>query len=186
MRKLIAAINMTLDGYCDHTAVDPDDEIHDHYSELIRSADDIVYGRITYQLMEYWPTVIENPTGVKAIDDFAVTIDNISKTVFSRTLKNLTWRNSRLATQSVYDEVMRMKMQEGRDILVGSPSLIIETLNLALVDEFQLCIHPVVAGSGKPLFKDLRPDCSFRMTDTKKFNRGAILLYYQPFYREEK
>lgn len=90
MRRLIAVTNMTLDGICDHTAIIPDDEIHQHYNELLNSADTIIYGRITYQLMEYWPTVVKNPTGNKSMDEFAITIDNISKIVFSRTLKNVT------------------------------------------------------------------------------------------------
>src|SRR6188472_2554076 len=104
MRKLIAAINMTLDGFCDHTAGIPDDEIHQHYTDLISSADTILYGRITYQLMEYWRTVLENPTGDKAMDDFAVAIDSIPKIVFSRTLKNVEWKSAKLATQSPEDE----------------------------------------------------------------------------------
>ena len=84
MRKLIAAINMTLDGFCDHTAMIADDEIHQHYNELLSNADTLIYGRITYQLMEsYWPTVVKNPTGNKPTDEFAVLIDNISKIVFS-------------------------------------------------------------------------------------------------------
>ncbi|MCB1026089.1 MAG: dihydrofolate reductase, partial [Acidobacteria bacterium] len=70
MRKIIAAINMTLDGFCDHTAGIADEETHQHFSALLRSADTILFGRITYELMEYWPTVIENPTGNKAVDEF--------------------------------------------------------------------------------------------------------------------
>ena len=89
MRKLIAAINMTVDGFCDHTAGIADDELHQHYNELLKGADTILYGRITYQLMEYWPTVVKDPTGNKAIDEFAVTMDNISKIVFSHTLKDI-------------------------------------------------------------------------------------------------
>lgn len=82
MRKLIAAINMTIDGFCDHTSGIPDEEIHQHYADLLRSADVALYGRITYQLMEFWRTVLENPTGDKAMDDFAVAIDNTRKIVF--------------------------------------------------------------------------------------------------------
>ena len=93
MRKVIAAINMTLDGFCDHTAIIPDEEIHQHYTELLSEADAILYGRITYQLMEYWRTVVKNPTGNKSMDEFAVIIDNISKIVFSRTLKNVDWKS---------------------------------------------------------------------------------------------
>lgn len=83
MRKLIAAINMTIDGYCDHTAGIPDEEIHNHYTQLLRSADTILYGRTTYQLMEdYWPALIVKPSGQKAMDDFATAIDDIEKVVF--------------------------------------------------------------------------------------------------------
>ena len=83
MRKIIAAINMTLDGYCDHTAVIADDELHEHYNELLRNAGALLYGRITYQLMEsYWPTVVKNPTGNKPTDDFAVLIDNAQRWFF--------------------------------------------------------------------------------------------------------
>ncbi len=90
MRKLIAAKNMTLDGYCDHTAMAADDEILQHYNELLNSSDTLLYGKITYQLMEsYWPALVKNPTGNKPMDEFAVIIDNISKIVFSRTLKNV-------------------------------------------------------------------------------------------------
>ncbi|HEY8732972.1 MAG TPA: dihydrofolate reductase, partial [Puia sp.] len=84
MRKLVAAINMTLDGFCDHTAMIADDEIHQHYNELLSNASTLLYGRITYQLMEsYWPSVVKNPTGNKPENEFAVLIDNISKIVFS-------------------------------------------------------------------------------------------------------
>src|SRR5882672_11862865 len=97
MRKLIAAINMTLDGFCDHTAMNADEGIHQHYNELLSNADTLLYGRITYQLMEsYWPTVVKKPTGIKPTDEFAVLIDNISKIVFSRTLKNVNWKNTKL------------------------------------------------------------------------------------------
>ena len=88
MRKLIAAINMTLDGYCDHTAIIPDDEIHQHYADLLSNADSILYGRITYELMGFWQTLVKNPSGEKSMDDFAMAMDKIPKIVFSHTLKN--------------------------------------------------------------------------------------------------
>src|SRR5664279_4659689 len=103
MRKLIAAINMTLDGFCDHTAMIADEENHQHYNELLSNADTLIYGRITYQLMEsYWPTVVNKPTGNKSMDEFAVLIDNISKIVYSRTLKNVSWKNTILKNCLLY------------------------------------------------------------------------------------
>src|SRR6185436_2166964 len=110
MRKLIAAINTTIDGFCDHTAMIADDEIHQHYSELLSNAGTLIYGRITYQLMEsYWPAVVKNPTGNKASDEFAVLIDNISKIVFSRTLKNVGWKNTTLKNEIIREEILKLK-----------------------------------------------------------------------------
>ena len=110
MRKLIAAINMTLDGFCEHTAITADDEIHQHYNELLSNADTLLYGRITYQLMEsYWPSVVKNPTGIKPTDEFAVTIDNIPKIVFSRTLQHVEWKTAKLAKKDIKEEVQEKK-----------------------------------------------------------------------------
>ena len=181
MRKLIAAINMTLDGFCDHTAMIADDEIHQHYNELLRGAETLIYGRITYQLMEsYWPTVVKNPTGNKPTDEFAVIIDNISKIVFSHTLKNVEWKNAKLAKGGVKEEVLELKQQEGKDILVGSPSLIVASMNLNLIDEFQICVQPIILGNGLPLFKSITDRIILKLLNTKTFSSGQIILYYEP------
>jgi dihydrofolate reductase len=184
MRKLVAAINMTLDGFCDHTAIIPDDEIHQHYTELLRSAGTIIYGRITYQLMEYWPTVVKNPTGNQSIDEFAVVMDNIPKVVFSRSLKSVEWKTATLAKGNIEEEVLALKQSRNggsKDILVGSPSLIVTLLNLNLVDEFQLCVHPVIAGNGLPLFKSINDRTLLKLVKTKTFSSsGSITLYYEP------
>jgi len=137
MRRLIAAINMTLDGFCNHTAMIADEEIHQHYNELLSNADTLIYGRITYQLMEsYWPSVVKNPTGNKPLDEFAVLIDNISKIVFSRTLKHVDWKNTQLKKEVIKEEVLELKQQVGKNILVGSPSLIVALTHLDLIDEY--------------------------------------------------
>src|SRR5688500_14880887 len=105
MRKLIAAMNMTLDGFCDHTAMNADDEIHQHYNDLLSEADTLIYGRTTYQLMEsYWPAVVREPTGNKPTDDFAVLIDDISKIVYSRKLQNVEWKNTELKNEVIKDD----------------------------------------------------------------------------------
>src|SRR6185369_351633 len=178
MRKLIAAMNVTLDGFCDHTAMIADDEIHQHYSELLKNADAILYGRITYQLMEFWPTLLQNPSGNKSMDEFAVTIDNISKIVFSNTLKSVDWKTAKLANKSIEEEVSELKRQRGKTVLVGSPSLIVETLNLNLVDELQLCVNPVIAGKGLSLFKNLNDRVDLKLLRTKTFACGAVLASY--------
>src|SRR6187549_477878 len=103
MRKLIAAINMTIDGVCDHTAGLPDEEIHQHYTDLLDSADLILYGRTTYQLMQYWQTLLQKPSGEKTADDFAIAIDKIPKIVFSHTLKKTGWSSATLAGKALED-----------------------------------------------------------------------------------
>jgi dihydrofolate reductase len=180
MRKLVAAINMSLDGFCDHTAGIPDEEIHQHYTELLNEGDAILYGRITYQLMEYWQPLVKNPSGEKTMDDFAMAIDKIPKIVFSHSLKNVEWESAKLAKRDLEEEVLELKQQPGRDILVGSRSLIIQLMKLNLIDELQLCVHPVVVGSGLPLFKNINDRVQLNLLKTKTFNGGAIILYYEP------
>src|SRR5690606_35833686 len=183
MRKLIAGINMTLDGFCDHTAIIPDDEIHQHYADLLSNAGAILYGRITYHLMEYWRTVVENPTGNKSEDEFAVIMDNIPKIVFSHTLKNVEWESAKLANRTIEQEAIELKQSHNggsKDILVGSRSLIIQLMKLNLIDEYQLCVHPVVAGSGLPLFENINERINPKIITTKTFRDSAVILYYEP------
>lgn len=183
MRRLIAGINMTLDGYCDHTAIIPDDEIHQHYADLLSKADIVLYGRITFQLMKYWQTVVDNPTGNKATDEFAVIMDNVPKIVFSHTLKNAEWESATLANRALEEEVLELKRSRNggsKDILVGSRSLIIQLMKLNLIDEIQLCVHPIVAGSGLLLFENMNERTIFKFIKTKTFGSGAVILYYEP------
>lgn len=186
MRKVIAAINITLDGFCDHTATIADDEIHQHYNDLLRSAGIVLYGRITYQLMEYWRDVVKNPTGIKAMDEFASTMNKVPKVVFSHTLKKVDWETARLAKRDPKEEVLQLKRGAGKDILVGSPGLIVVLMNLNLIDEFQLCIHPIILGSGlTPLFKKINNRTDLRLLQTKKFACGAVVFYYEPGKNED-
>lgn len=183
---MIAAINMTIDGFCDHTAGIADDELHQHYSDLLRNTGTLIYGRTTYQLMEsYWPSVVKNPTGNKPTDDFAVRIENTPKVVFSRTLTDADptiagWKNVTLAKRGVQEEILALKEQPGKDIFLGSPSLIVAAKNLNLIDEYQLCVHPVLLGSGLPLFKNLNDGAILKLIKTKTFGSGVIVLYYEP------
>ena len=188
MRKLIAGINMTLDGFCDHTAGIPDEELHQHYAKLLDNADVILYGRITYQLMQYWQALLKNPSGEKSMDDFAMAIDKIPKIVFSHTLRNtdpiaIGWDSAKLSNKSLEEMVLELKQSRdlgSRDILVGSRSLIIQLLKLNLIDEYQLCVHPVVAGSGLPLFENINDRTILKLIKTKTFSGGAVMLYYEP------
>jgi dihydrofolate reductase len=180
MRKIIGALNMTLDGICDHNAGIPDEGIHEHYTELLGQGDAILYGRTTYELMEYWRTILQNPSEKKSMNDFASAIDKIPKIVFSRTIKNVEWKSATIAKRDLKDEVLELKQQSGKDILVGSRSLIIQLLKLDLIDEFQLCIYPMVEGKGLALFENINDRIIFKLVRNKTFNNGAIILYYQP------
>ncbi len=183
MRKVIAAINMTLDGYCNHTAMIADDEIHQHYSELLRNSGIVLYGRITYQLMEYWPTVVKNPTGNNAMDEFAVIMDNIPKIVFSHTLKSVEWKTATLAKKDLKEEVLDLRQSGNggsKDILVGSPSLIVALAKLGLIDEYQLAVQPTILGSGLTLFKNVKDRIDLKLLKTKTFGCGAVVFYYEP------
>ncbi len=185
MRKVIAAINMTVDGFCDHTAAIADEEIHQHYSELLQNAGTLLYGRITYQLMEsYWPAIVKNPTGIPATDEFAVSIDHIPKIVFSRTMKNVAWETAKLAKRDLQEEVSALRQsRDSGDILVGSPSLITALTKLNLIDEYQICVHPVIAGKGLPLFKQIGDSILLKHLKTKTFSGGQVILYYEPAER---
>ena len=180
MRKVIAAINMTLDGYCDHTAIDPDQEVHDHYTELLRGGEVILYGRVTYELMEFWKPFVKKPSGERSMDDFAQAIDRIRKVVFSGTLKSVDWHSALLADRSLENAIGELKAQNGGDILVGSRSLIIQLLKLGSIDELQLCIHPVIAGSGMHLFENMNTRKMLKLERTRTFGGGAVIMYYSP------
>lgn len=169
---------MTLDGYCDHTSIVPDEEIHYHYSELLKSAGVALFGRVTYQLMEYWKGVLTNPTGDKAMDDFAVSIDRIPKVVFSHTLHDVDWETARIAKQGLREEVLSLRQQQGNDILICSRSLIAALINLGLLDEFQLTIHPVIAGKGLPLLDLISERKELKLVKIRTFASGGVTHYY--------
>jgi dihydrofolate reductase len=180
MRKVVAAINMTLDGICDHTVGIPDEDLHNHYAELLDNAGILLYGRKTYQLMQYWQTLLKNPSGQKSMDDFALAIDKIPKIVFSQNMKNTEWNSAKLATKEIEKEVLELIQQSGKDILVGSRSLIIQLINFDLIDEFQICIYPMIEGKGLQLFDNIKDRTIFKLLKTKIFGSGAIVLYYEP------
>lgn len=181
MRKVIAAINMTLDGYCNHEAVIPDEELHQNFNDLFSEADTLIFGRITYQLMEDgWPPIVKNPTGIKAVDEFAVLIDTVNKIVFSHTLQHVEWRNSRLATGDLKEEVLKLKQQTGKSILVGSPSLIVALTRDKLIDEYRLSVQPIILGKGLTLFKNITDRINLKLIKTKTLGSGVIILTYEP------
>lgn len=180
MRKVIAVFNMTLDGVCDHTTGIVDEGLHQHYSDLVDNAGIILYGRTTYQLMQFWQTLLQNPSGEKSMDDFAISIDKIQKIVFSNTLKDTSWKSAEFAKRPLDEEVLKLKQQIGKDILVGSRSLIIQLLNSNLIDELQICIHPIIEGKGLLLFDQITDRIILKFIKLKSLSSGATVLYYEP------
>lgn len=179
MRKIIAGINITIDAFCDHTAAIADDELHEYYNDMLRQAGTMIWGRTTYQLMEnFWPTLVANPSGDKAADDFAVLADNIHKIVYSRTLNEVTWNNSELKNELNKDDIIALKQQPGKNILVGSPSLIVAFTQLGLIDEYQLCIHPFIVGKGLTLFKNINEQVDLKLLENRTFKSGVIAVRY--------
>lgn len=171
---------MTLDGVCDHTTGVADEGLHQHYAELIANGGVILYGRTTYQLMQFWQELLKNPSGKKSMDDFAASIGKIPKLIFSNTLKDTGWDSAKLANKSLVEEISELKQQSGKAILVGSRSLIIQLLNCNLIDEFQICIHPIIEGKGLRLFDKINDRIMLKLIKTKSLSSGATVFYYEP------
>jgi len=162
MRKLIYAINVTLDGCCDHTKTvverapgartDGQEEILEHYARLMRDIDLMVYGRKTYQLMvPFWPDVAKSASGTKAANEFARAFDSIDKLVFSQSLDGAQGANTRIARTGLQNEVLRLKQERGKNILTGGVNLPSQLIELGLVDECRVVVHPIIVGEGPRL-----------------------------------
>jgi len=186
MRKVIAAINMTLDGICDHTVGVVDENLHHHYSTLIENAGVILYGRTTYQLMQFWQTLLTNPSSQKSMNEFASSINNIKKIVFSGTLHDTGWDSAEIANRSLDETVLELRQQSGKDILIGSRSLIIQLLNSHLIDELQISIHPMLEGKGLRLFDQINERIIFKLTQTKTLDSGVLIGHYEPQRNNDK
>jgi dihydrofolate reductase len=182
MRKLIFAINLTLDGCCDHTKLSADEEIHEHYTHLMRDVDLLVYGRKTYQLMvPFWPDVAKNQSGpTKAMNDFAEAFSSNQIIVFSKTLDEVEGSNTRVVRSNLKDEILKLKNEPGKSIATGGVSIPSQLIELGLVDEFHVVVQPIVVGEGRRLFDDLSlPEkLQLKLVESKIFNSGSIALRY--------
>ena len=183
MRKLIYAINLTLDGCFDHTSMVPDDELLEYWTRLVREAGPLLYGRKTYQLMvPYWPDVVKNPSGeTKADLEFARAFDSADKIVFSRTLDKAEDGNSKIVRTDLQDEILKLKQEPGKDMMVGGIALPSQLIALGLVDEFLFVVHPVIAGEGRRLMEgaSLQEKLRLKLVDSKTFRSGGIALHYR-------
>jgi len=181
MRKLIYAINFTIDGCFDHTNMTPDPELFDFFINLVRGAGPLLYGRITYQLMvPYWPDAINDPSSSKAEIEFAKAFDSAEKIVFSKSLEKVEDKNSRLVRTNPGEEVLRLKQQPGKDILTGGVALPSYLIEHGLVDEYIFVVYPIIAGKGKRLMEDtsLKEKLQLKLVDSRILKSGSVLLHY--------
>jgi dihydrofolate reductase len=183
MRKIIVSNYVTLDGFFagPNGEIDWfvwDEETAEYSKGLLSSIDTILFGRVTYELMAgYWPTAsppAEDPVIIDAMN-------NLPKIVFSRTLEKADWKNSRLVKGITAEEILILKQQHGKDMVIyGSGSIVSTLAQLGLIDEYRLFVNPVVLGSGKPLFKDTKDKLTLKLLKTKKFHCGVVLLHHLP------
>jgi dihydrofolate reductase len=147
MRNVIFAINTTLDGCCDHTKFNPDEETFEYVTHLTRDADTFLYGRKTYQLMvPYWPDVAKNYSGqTKADYEFAQAFDTINKIiVFSKSLDSPEGKKTRIVRTSLHDEILKLKQEQGKNIFTGGVTIPSQLVELGLIDEYHFVVHPIV------------------------------------------
>ena len=181
MRNLIYAINVTVDGCCDHTKQFVDEELHQYFTQLTREADLQVFGRKTYQLMvPYWPDVLKNQSETKANTEFARAFVSLDKVVFSRTLDTVQDGNTRIVRTNLRDEILKLKQEPGKDILVGGVDIPSQLIEVGLVDEYRFVIGPVIAGEGRRLLEgvNLPEKCQLKLVESKTFKSGCVALRY--------
>lgn len=181
MRNIIFAINTTLDGCVDHTKQVADDETHEYFTDLLREVDLLVFGRITYQLMvPFWPEVAKTQSMSKASNEFAQTFDSLNKIVFSRSLDSVEDKKTRIVRTNLHDEMLKLKQERGKNILVGGVSIPSQLMELGLVDEYRFVVGPILAGAGRRLLEGDSPreGLQLKLVDSKIFKSGCVALRY--------
>jgi len=180
MRKVIFAINITVDGYADHTSGIVDDELHRYFTRLLQNTDIEIFGRNTYNLMyPYWHDVAMNQSETEVTNEFARTFDSIPKIVFSTTLKSVEWNNTTLLRSNLQEEIVKLKQQPGKSISIGSISIASQLTQLGLIDEYYFVVHPIVAGKGRRLFEGWEIGNQLELMDTQNFKSGVVALHYK-------
>jgi dihydrofolate reductase len=181
MRGVIFAINITADGCCDHTKQFVDEETLEYFTHLTREADLQVFGLKTYQLMvPYWPEVLKNQSETKADTEFARAFDCINKIVFSRSLDSVEDKKTRIVRTNLRDEILKLKQEPGKPILVGGVDIPSQLIELGLVDEYRFVVSPIIAGEGRRLLEgvSLPERLQLRLVDSKIFKSGCVALRY--------
>ena len=180
MRNVIFAINITLDGCCDHTKMTGNEEIHEYFTDLMRDVDLLVFGRKTYQLMvPYWPDVAKDRSETKASLEFAKTFVSKNKIVFSQSLDSAEG-NTRIVRTNLRDEIVKLKKERGKNILIGGVDIPSQLIELGLVDEYRFVVQPIIAGEGRRLSEGITlPErLQLKLVESKIFKSGCVALRY--------
>lgn len=180
MRKVVYGINISIDGCVDHTAFNPSENVYDYFINLLSNADQIIYGRKTYELMfPYWSDILSDPTATKDELSFAETITAIDKMVFSKTLDSVK-DNTRIMRDNLEEEILRLKQLPGKDISIGGVDLSSQIMALGLVDEYHFLVHPILVGKGVHLFEyaGLNENINIELVNVKTFKSGCLALQY--------
>ena len=186
MRKIKFSIPMTLDGYIEGSQheldwVIADDELHDFYTDFLNSADLMIYGRVTYQLMQsYWPNAASDPNASAAMVRFASALNPMRKLVLSKTIRDAGW-NTRIISSLVPSEIQQLKAESGSDILLGGGATTAQQfIRYGLIDEYQLVVMPVAIGQGTALFKDISNLPKMALQWSRTMKSGAVVMCYHP------
>ena len=180
MRPLRYSINVTLDGCCDHREGIADEDIHRHAMENIAQADALLFGRVTYQMMEEaWRLATRTVVMPEWTEPFARTIDAAKKYVVSSTLDRVDW-NAELLRGDLGTAVQQLKDEPGNGLWVGGLQLPLALADLGLIDEYEFVVQPVVAGHGPTLFAGLRERLELTLVGRREFTSGSVVLRYQP------
>lgn len=183
MRPLRYSINVTVDGCCDHQVFLPDEELHHHFAEGLARADALLFGRVTYEMMEEawrqqaaasWPDWMDD-----WMIPFAEAIDSAKKYVVSRTLDQVDW-NAELVHGDLEEAVRQLKQESGEGLYVGGVTLPLALAELGLIDEYEFVVHPILTGHGPTLFAGLRERLELELVGRQEFRAGAVALRYQP------
>lgn len=181
MRKLIFAINTTLDGCVDHTKQFVSDETLGYFTHLMREVDLQVFGRKTYELMvPYWPDVAKDQSATKADKAFAQAFVSTNKVVFSRSLGSAEDKNTRIVRTDLRDEILKLKQEPGKNILAGGVDIPSQLIQLGLVDEYRFVIGPILAGEGRRLLEGagLPDKLRLKLVESQTFESGCVALRY--------
>ena len=179
MRPLRYSINVTLDGCCDHRAIPADEELHRHAAETLARADGLLFGRVTYDMMEAAFRPARSGVKLEEMDAFARTIDAARKYVVSSTLKQVDW-NAELVRGDLATAVRKLKEQAGKGLFVGGVQLPQALAELGLIDEYEFVVHPWVAGHGPALFAGLAKPLDLNLVGRTELASGAVAMRYEP------